>query len=365
MTEPVAIVVPQLNPNDDYAVLVCWHIKSGTWVEAKQALATVETTKATYDVDTPRAGYAFFEQAPNTLVGVGTTIAWISEYREPPANRSEPASSGTGSTPDSSASAPRFSRKALKIMKIHGLTDADFPATGRVSVADVEKRAAERVAAPPVASAEIAPLEQSSTKMLEIARLTAIYKHAIPSTVVIALPCAEVQARLRRLAERFGPLSLLEVTIRDAAGTLAEFPEFNGFYADGRASRYTATGIGVAMNLGKSLRVPVVRDAGGLSYAEVARAVRDLSLRYLRGELTAADVANGTFTITDLSTHGVVHFVPVLNLRQAAILGICAPRPGSGQQDLVLTFDHRMSDGMQAAAFLSKLRARLTSDSID
>ena len=54
--------------------------------------------------------------------------------------------------------------------------------------------------------------------------------------------------------------------------------------------------------------------------------LRDLSLRYMRDELTIDDVTGGTFTITDLSGDGVVHFVPVLNERQSAILGLCAPR---------------------------------------
>ena len=119
------------------------------------------------------------------------------------------------------------------------------------------------------------------------------------------------------------------------------------------------------MNLGKSLRVPVVQDPAELSYAGVARSVRDLSLRYLRDELTAEDVADGTFTITDLSMHGVVHFVPVLNFRQAAILGICAPRSGSGQQDLVLDLRSPHERRNAGSRFLAKLRARLTSESID
>ena len=89
----------------------------------------------------------------------------------------------------------------------------------------------------------------------------------------------------------------------------------------------------------------------------MARAVRDLSLRYLRDELKLEDLAEGTFTISDLSSYGVMHFVPVLNHRQAATLGICAERAGTGHFDLVLTFDHRLSDGMRAGQFLGELRA--------
>ncbi len=112
------------------------------------------------------------------------------------------------------------------------------------------------------------------------------------------------------------------------------------------------------MNLGRSLRVPIVKEAGSMSLRDVARAVRDLTLRYMRDELTIDDVTGGTFTVTDLSGEGVVHFVPVLNERQSAILGLCAAR-NDGSRDLVLTFDHRLSDGMRAARFLAALRARL------
>ena len=83
-----------------------------------------------------------------------------------------------------------------------------------------------------------------------------------------------------------------------------------------------------------------------------------LTVTATRRELTIDDVTGGTFTITDLSGEGVVHFVPVLNERQSAILGLCAAR-NDGSRELVLTFDHRLSDGMRAARFLAALRSRL------
>jgi pyruvate/2-oxoglutarate dehydrogenase complex dihydrolipoamide acyltransferase (E2) component len=106
------------------------------------------------------------------------------------------------------------------------------------------------------------------------------------------------------------------------------------------------------------LGVPFVKEADKQTRRDVARAVRDLTLRYLRGELAIDDVTGGTFTITDLSGEGVVHFVPLLNERQSAILGICSAR-NDGSRELVLTFDHRLSDGMRAARFLAALRERL------
>jgi pyruvate/2-oxoglutarate dehydrogenase complex dihydrolipoamide acyltransferase (E2) component len=71
------------------------------------------------------------------------------------------------------------------------------------------------------------------------------------------------------------------------------------------------------------------------------------------------DVTGGTFTVTDLSGQGVTNFIPVINDRQAAILGLCAERPGTAHQDVVLCFDHRISDGTRGSAFLGELRERL------
>jgi 2-oxoglutarate dehydrogenase E2 component (dihydrolipoamide succinyltransferase) len=139
---------------------------------------------------------------------------------------------------------------------------------------------------------------------------------------------------------------------------LPEWPELNAFYAERGAWRYRSAGIGFAVNLGRGLKVPVVKQAAQSSLRAVAEAVRELSLRYMRDELTIENVTGGTFTVTDLSAEGVVHFVPVLNERQAAILGLTAER-GHRTRELVLTFDHRLSDGMRAGRFLAALRDRL------
>ena len=66
MSEPIAVLVPQINPNDEHAVVVRWHVAKGARVRAGQPLVTLETTKTTFDVDAPSDGYAFFDHEPNT-----------------------------------------------------------------------------------------------------------------------------------------------------------------------------------------------------------------------------------------------------------------------------------------------------------
>jgi pyruvate/2-oxoglutarate dehydrogenase complex dihydrolipoamide acyltransferase (E2) component len=357
MSEPVPVVIPRMNPNDEDAVIVCWHVTSGSRVEADQPLVTVETTKATFEVNAPQAGYVSFDVPPKTMVTVGAIIAWISDHEGlPPPRPTTSAEAGDRPAVDDA----RFTRKALRLMERHGLRPSDFTSAGRVEAADVERVLRERESSPGDPSLDdVERLEQSPSKQLEVARLAAVYEQAIPSTVSAALSCERVDRRLQRLTEQIGPVSLLELAIHDVARLLGDFPELNAFYANGQAWRHRTIAVGFAINAGRSLRVPIVRRAAELSEIEIARSVRDLSLKYMRNELTVADMSGGTFTITNLAEHGVVHFVPVLNDRQSAILGICAERPGSGYRELIMTFDHRLTDGMRVATFLGALRARL------
>jgi len=364
MSSLLPVVVPQENPNDETAVLVRWHVESGRPIANGQVVATLETTKAAFDVYAPGDGFAFFDLPPGAIVNVGCTIAWIS--REPTVPQL-PTSPEAGVEPDKSgAGEQRASRKALRLMRGHGLVVADFGVLARIEVADVERVLQQRSSVDPARVPNDAePLEQSAAKIIEGRMLSEVYRQAVPSMVCIVMSSANVVERLRRTALESGPVSLLECAVHEVAGLLAEYPELNGYFADGRAWRYKAVSVGFAINAGHSLRVPVVHRAADLTQQGVAAVVRDLSLKYMRDELRMEDLIGGTITVTDLSSYDVVHFLPVINQRQAAILGLCAERPGSGQQELVLTFDHRMTDGMRAAEFLSNLRARLEGEARD
>ncbi len=275
-------------------------------------------------------------------------------------------------------------------MRELGVGPQDLPPEGPIEAADVERIAAAlrqgarsgaprgaplgaREGVPPAVSAGALrpgsspdpaanlcePLEQTTSKIMEVARLSEVYRSIVPSEVTLPLSVERVQGKLRALAAEAGPVSLLELVLHETAVVLADYRDLNGYYSAGKAWTYLEVAIGFAVNAGKGLRVPVVRDAASRTQLEVCRAVRNLTLRYFRDELTIEDVARGTFTVTDLSSHGVTHMVPVLNDRQAAILGICSADLGGAQQNLVLAFDHRMADGMRGAEFLRDLRDRL------
>ena len=376
MRESAAVLVPQMNVNDDQAVIVVWQVSSGAHIETGNPIATLETTKATFDVHAPRAGYVFYRLERKSVVPVGSVLAWITDDENASPESLEAAVAQSSKPATTIGADDRFTRKASRRMRELGVSPDELPAEGRIEVADVERAAAARPHSTARSSASevhscdadaraapapelCEPLEQSTAKIMEAARLSEVYRSVVPSMVTLPLAPQRIQAKVAELSAGTGPVSLLELVIHEVAGILGEYPDLNGFYSGGRAWAYRRIAIGFAINAGKALKVPVVRDVADHSQLDVCRSVRDLTLRYFRDELSIADVSGGTFTVTDLSAHGVTHFVPVLNDRQSAILGICAPDLGGLQQNLVLAFDHRLSDGMRGAEFLRALRAHL------
>jgi pyruvate/2-oxoglutarate dehydrogenase complex dihydrolipoamide acyltransferase (E2) component len=347
------LIVPRANANDDRAILVEWLADVGSFVNAGQPIAVIETTKTAIEITAPQSGYIFFSIAPNTAVEVGSCIATISDDPTRPEE--------TPLHKDGSASLGRrgqITSKALRRIKESGLDASVFSGLDRVELADVESYIAGHpdLASRGAAVAGTVPLEQTPLKRIEAETLERVFRQVVPSTVSISLREKRVQDRLRAVAAIEGPVSLLELIIYQAARALTNVPALNGYYASGRAATYVRVAVGFAINAGHCLRVPVLHNCDGASVREIARAVRDLCLRYMRDELHPHDLVGGTFTVTDLSDLGIVHFVPVINDLQAAILGVCAVRPDAESRDLVLTFDHRMADGMLAAAFLNQLR---------
>ena len=123
-----------------------------------------------------------------------------------------------------------------------------------------------------------------------------------------------------------------------------------------------------------SLLVPVVRDAGDLNIAGLARRIADLAERTRTNKLSPDDLSGGTFTVTNTGSRGALFDTPIINQPQVAILGTGAvvKRPvvvsDSTGQDVIairsmvflaLSYDHRLVDGADAARFLGSMKTRL------
>jgi 2-oxoglutarate dehydrogenase E2 component (dihydrolipoamide succinyltransferase) len=168
----------------------------------------------------------------------------------------------------------------------------------------------------------------------------------------------------------------LAFVAKAAVETLGEWPWVNGEIRGEKivTRAFVNLGIAVALEDGKGLIVPVIRNAQDLNLLGVARAIADLAERARTKKLMPDDVQGGTFTITNPGGFGTFHGTPIISQPQAGILGTYAvvKRPWVVQDELgqdviairpmmnvTLTYDHRLVDGAYAGGFLGDLRARL------
>ena len=171
-------------------------------------------------------------------------------------------------------------------------------------------------------------------------------------------------------------LSFLPFFAKVAVDTLKEFPIVNAtISADASQIAYSdAVHLAVAVDTPRGLLVPVIRDAGDLSIAGLARKIQDVANRTRDNKVTPDELSGGTFTLTNTGSRGALFDTPIINQPQVAILGTGAvvKRPvvvkGSDGNDqiairqmvyLALTYDHRLVDGADAARFLSSMKVRL------
>jgi pyruvate/2-oxoglutarate dehydrogenase complex dihydrolipoamide acyltransferase (E2) component len=188
-------------------------------------------------------------------------------------------------------------------------------------------------------------------------------QNAAASIVNVICPTRGLKAAAQTHPElRGGPLPLV---LYETARLLRKYPIFNAFYDDGKVRQYEQVNIGIAMDAEHGLKVPVLTDADRTSISDIRMKVENFVLQYLDDTLPVQALADGTFTMTDLSGEDVHSFVPLINQGQAAILGIGAeyfpPGRSDGFFNLILAFDHRLTEGRTAANFLKDLRDRLHS----
>jgi pyruvate/2-oxoglutarate dehydrogenase complex dihydrolipoamide acyltransferase (E2) component len=401
MNELLPIVMPRENVSDEHVLIVKWFVADGTWVEAEELIAEVETSKAVVEVHSPAAGYLKHVEPAGTEVAVGAAFAYLAPSSDASlpsgptvAEKTEPhaspaglsglrvgaasVSAGRPSTLQPLAAAPsRFSPAARALMERRGVAPSMIGTSGLVRAKDVEKllagEAAESPGAP-VAGEDAARASPPDVprlrrerlprrKRMEVKHLSWAAQHTLPSSVSINCITRGLKEILARKTN--GEVGTLALIVFETARLLRNYPALNAVSLGQEVGYYEDIAIGVAMDDGGGLVVPVVRQADGKSLFQISDELRELTVRYVDGKLTPEQLNPGTFTVTDLSLCGASQFQPMINQYQSAILGIGAeqflPGQASGFFTLTLAFDHAIAEGRTAALFLNDLRNRVAS----
>ena len=368
-----AVLAPHEFVNDESVLLVQWLVKDGDQVEKGDSLVTIETSKATMDIEAPVSGYVRCDIPKGTEVKVGGVLCYVTENPTdflPQTSATTKIDSRLHERPAQVATVSattRFSGQASTLLKQHGLTEDQFAGKGLVTAEDVLKfvNGHKPPAAPRASVSSNLPTrveELPRRKRIEATYLMA-GQNAASSLISVICPTRGLKAAAQTHPELSGgPLPLI---LHETARLLRKYPIFNAFYDDGKVHYYDSVNVGIAMDAERGLKVPVLANADHKNIAEIRMEIENFVLSYLDDTLPVQALADGTFTVTDLSGEDVYSFMPLINQGQAAILGVGTeyfpPGHTNGVFNLMLAFDHRLTEGRTAAAFLKDLRDRLGS----
>lgn len=318
-----------------------------------------------------------------------------------PANSS--ATSNDPGGPASSGS-PRATPLARRVAAVHGIDLKDVDGSGprgRITRSDVaaaaghptsvlaattsDSTSSASVQTPPVhvhrpsgpsaASSAGIDAEKTMQKLSRpqqvIARRMAQSKATVPhfqvQTEAALDALLELRGQLKAQTDR--PPSINDFIVKACALALREFPLANGSYRDEYLELHDRVHVGIAVATDDALIVPTITDADWRSLGAIASEARRLATAVREGTITPAELSGATFTVSNLGTFGMTAIWPVVNVPQAAILGVGAARPVLRREDgeivelqlmtLTLSCDHRVLYGANAAQFLSRVRELL------
>ncbi len=165
-------------------------------------------------------------------------------------------------------------------------------------------------------------------------------------------------------------VTLTHLIVAAVGRALRDLPQFNRVWRNEGITRFSACDVGVAVSTERGLLVPVVRNAGACSLAEIVHATGHLVERARTGTLTAQDMYGGAITVSNAGMHNVTWMTPIINPGQSMILGVGSVRQvfrpdGAGapvlrqELGLVLAADHRLLDGVSGLKYLNAVIDRL------
>ena len=382
--------MPKLSDSEADAVIIRWLKAPGEAFKRGEGLVEVETDKATVIYEAEEDGTLDSILVPEgSAAAVGEPIAMLanghSGPRRAPAARPATAASaapaaapvsGDGSRTERANATPIARRTAVELgVSLHGLVGSG--PGGRITQEDVQLAAAESGEsgkAPAAGGKGDTTLIEPTATQATIARRMVESASTIPVFTVSADVDMSAVATLRREARDAGDAvpSINDFVVKAVSTVLREFPRFNASFVDGNVACHTRINVGVAVATDDALLVPVVLDADRKSVLEIAADTRRLAEAARRRELGLADLANATFTVSNLGMFGTRSFTAIIDLPQVAILSVGAVRRepvedstgGVAFRDVMtvtLTCDHRVVYGADGARFLLRLRELLES----
>lgn len=368
-----------------------WLVQDGDYVEKDQAIAEVDSDKATLELPAEESGIITLKAEEGDAVAVGAVVCLIDTSAAKPEGAAAPVAKKEDAKPAPKAEEkPKATTKkenyatgtpspaAKKILDEKGIAATAVSGSGRdgrITKEDAVK-AVPSMGSPSGGTrgetrSKLSMLRRKVAERLvsaknETAMLTTF--NEVDMTPIFALRKAHKENFKAKHGVSLGFMSFFTLAIVKA---LKQFPAVNSMIDGKEMISYDFCDISIAVSGPKGLMVPVIRNAENLSFRGVESEVKRLAIRAREGEITVDEMTGGTFTITNGGVFGSMLSTPIINPPQSAILGmhniIERPIAKNGQvviapiMYVALSYDHRIIDGKESVGFLVAVKEALES----
>jgi 2-oxoglutarate dehydrogenase E2 component (dihydrolipoamide succinyltransferase) len=388
--------VPSPGESISEVEIATWLVSDGDYVEKDQAIAEVDSDKATLELPAEEAGIITLKAEEGDTVEVGAVCCLIDTSAKAPAGKPKqpapaPAPAAASPAPQSAPSAAALapapakahaakhpSPAARKMMSENGISPAQVAGTGRdgrilqQDVAAAMAAGFDTSAAQTWGGSRDVRREKMSMLRRKVAeRLVGVKNETAMLTTfneVDMKPVMDLRAKYKdafRESHNVG-LGFMSFFTKAVTHAIAQFPTVNGMIDGKEVIVPEYADIGIAVSSPKGLMVPVVRNAESMSLAQIEAEIKRLAIRARDGELGIDEMQGGTFTITNGGVFGSMLSTPIINPPQSAILGmhniVERPVAVNGKVEvrpvmyLALSYDHRIIDGKESVGFLYAIK---------
>ena len=382
--------VPSPGESISEVEIATWLVSDGDYVEKDQAIAEVDSDKATLELPAEASGIITLKAAEGDTVEVGAVCCLIDTSAKAPKNTKPTAAAPAPAPVAAPAPAPAPAAKqadhaaghpspaAKKLMADNGIKPGQVTGTGRdgrVMKQDVLQALAggfDGSASQGWGGTREVRREKMSMLRRKVAeRLVGVKNETAMLTTFNEIdmkPVMDLRAEYKdafREAHGVG-LGFMSFFTKAVTHAISQFPAVNGMIDGKEIILPEYADIGIAVSSPKGLMVPVLRNAETISLAQIEAEIKRLAIRARDGELGIEEMQGGTFTITNGGVFGSMLSTPIINPPQSAILGmhniVERPVAVNGKVEVrpimyvALSYDHRIIDGKESVGFLYAIK---------
>ena len=370
------MLVPSPGESISEVEIAEWLVEDGDYVEKDQAIAEIDSDKATLELPAEQSGKIKIVVAEGETVAVGDVVCLIDTKDSQPS-----ASSKKTNQNDSISSVKKAEEKTNNQVKLTPLADAIIKKNnldknhvkgsgedGKITKNDVLEmmNSSSNVKGRDYKSKKMSSLRRKiATRLVAVKNETAMLTtfNEVDMSAIMELRSEFKQKFIEKHEINLGFMSFFTKAVTQA---LLEFPDVNAMIEGENIVHFNYMDIGIAVSAPKGLMVPVVRNAQELTFKDIESEIKRLAIKARDGKITVDEMLGGTFTITNGGVFGSMLSTPIINPPQSAILGMhnIVERPIAINGEVhvrpimyvALSYDHRIIDGKSSVGFLCRVK---------